>query len=223
MGKKGYHDGHRERLRKRFLDYGADALCEHELLELLLFYGIPRKNTNEIAHDLINMFGDLNGILNTSPAELQKVDGVGSSAALFIRFLSDVCGEYDNYSPSPDTPILTENFGEYFLDYFRGAADGLCLVLCPGMKCNITFSKDKLLNKTSDMVYITNKLIKREYNKIFIGINKTSGISFPETSDFALLKIMKQNFSSLGIMLEDFMIVGKRKAFSILYDSAFNI
>ena len=48
------HIGHRERLRQRLMTYGADALCEHELLELMLFYPLPRINTNEIAHSLIN-------------------------------------------------------------------------------------------------------------------------------------------------------------------------
>ncbi|MDO4864812.1 MAG: helix-hairpin-helix domain-containing protein, partial [Ruminococcus sp.] len=88
------HTGHRERLRQRLMTYGADALCEHELLELMLFYALPRINTNELAHSLINEFGTLNNILNASVDELTRVKGVGVPTAEFIRLIAEMCGDY---------------------------------------------------------------------------------------------------------------------------------
>ena len=63
MKKENVHDKHRERLRDRYLNEGIDGLRDHEVLELILFYAIPRKDTNELAHKLLNKFGNLSGVL----------------------------------------------------------------------------------------------------------------------------------------------------------------
>ena len=112
------HIGHRERLRQRLMTYGADALCEHELLELMLFYALPRINTNELAHALINEFGTLNNILNTSVDELTKVKGVGKSAAEFIRLAAVMCENYEANAPEYDKLPDIDSLCRFFLSYF---------------------------------------------------------------------------------------------------------
>ena len=62
------HGGHRQRLKKRFLDEGLDHFNEHQVLELLLFYCIPRQDTNPIAHALLQHFKSLENVMNASPA-----------------------------------------------------------------------------------------------------------------------------------------------------------
>lgn len=79
------HAGHRERLKNKFLRFGAEALEEHELLELLLFYAIPQKDTNPIAHNLINRFGSVAGVLKAEPKELTEVSGIGMHAATLLK------------------------------------------------------------------------------------------------------------------------------------------
>jgi len=83
------HEGHRERLRERYAEGGAGVFSEHELLELLLTYAIPRRDTNEIAHALIGRFGSLQAVLNAEIPELVRVDGVGESAAVFLHLVGD--------------------------------------------------------------------------------------------------------------------------------------
>ena len=72
------HDGHRQRLRNRFLA-SPESFEDHELLELILFYSIPRKNTNEIAHRLLARFGSVKGVLNASVDALTEIDDIGES------------------------------------------------------------------------------------------------------------------------------------------------
>ena len=80
----GLHDGHRQRAKDRYRQLGADALADHELLELALFYAIPRQDTNETAHRLLKRFRSLQGVLQATPEELEKEEGVGRSAALLL-------------------------------------------------------------------------------------------------------------------------------------------
>lgn len=83
---KQIHDGHRERLRRKFL---SDATLEkHELLELLLFYVIPRRNTNEIAHRLLDRFGSLRQVFSADLSQLLRVEGVGPRTALFLKVIA---------------------------------------------------------------------------------------------------------------------------------------
>jgi DNA repair protein RadC len=81
------HQGHRQRLRERFLEEGLENFKEHEVLELLLYYCIPRRDTNIIAHNLIDRFDTLAGVLEAPPSELKKVEGMGDGAATFIALL----------------------------------------------------------------------------------------------------------------------------------------
>ena len=89
----GIHDGHREKMRQRFLSGGLDHFADHEALELLLYYAIPRRDTNPIAHALLERFGSLSRVLEAAPEELEKVPGVGRRTARDI---------WEFYHPEPD-------------------------------------------------------------------------------------------------------------------------
>ena len=89
MTTNSHHKGHRDRLRDRFLNGGAKALHDYEVLELLLFQAIPRRDTKPIAKALIARFGSYAGVLRAQPAELRKVDGVGKAAVAAIRIVGE--------------------------------------------------------------------------------------------------------------------------------------
>ena len=78
----GIHDGHRDKMRQRFLRGGLDAFADHEALELLLYYAIPRRDTNPLAHALMERYGSLAAVLTAPVEDLQKVEGIGESAAV---------------------------------------------------------------------------------------------------------------------------------------------
>ncbi len=79
------HTGHRQRLKKRFLEEGLSSFQDHEVLELLLFYAIPQGDTNPLAHRLIEKFSSLQGVFNASMEELCEVKGVKDHTAVFIK------------------------------------------------------------------------------------------------------------------------------------------
>lgn len=84
------HKGHRSRLRNRFVKYGFEGFEKHELIELYLTYSIPRRNTNDTAHDLIERFGSLNALFEADEKELLKVNGIGPNSVLLIKLLNMV-------------------------------------------------------------------------------------------------------------------------------------
>ncbi len=105
-GKDNLHAGHRKRLISRFQNEGLLHFEEHNILELLLFHCIPRRDTNEIAHRLLNEFGSLHNVFTASPADLQKVDGIGLASATFIKTVFESCRQAElNYLT--ERPLLT--------------------------------------------------------------------------------------------------------------------
>ena len=88
------HSGHRDRLRERYLSEGLDSFAPHNVLELLLFYSVPRRDTNVLAHRLIEQFGSLVGVLNAGPEQLAQVEGIGMNAAVHRHHVADIARRY---------------------------------------------------------------------------------------------------------------------------------
>lgn len=84
------HAGHRKRMRERLLHEGMDSLQDHEVLEILLFFAIPRQDTNELAHRLLLRFHTLSGVFDAPFEELRRVEGVGETAALLLKSYPEV-------------------------------------------------------------------------------------------------------------------------------------
>ncbi len=112
------HEGHRKRMREKLLSGGK--IPPHELLELLLTYSIPRKNTNDIAHRLLERFGSLSGVFHASEEELLSVRGVGEKTAALLRLLPTVCREMMNGSGDGELIDTKEKAVNYGRLLFRG-------------------------------------------------------------------------------------------------------
>lgn len=90
MASSDLHKDHRKRMRDRFKQNGISAFEDHELLEMLLFSFLPRRNTNPIAHRLLDEFGDIQSVLSAERQELCRIDGIGESAAEQLKFIGEL-------------------------------------------------------------------------------------------------------------------------------------
>ena len=119
MNEKNLHEGHRDRVRKRFIKEGLDGFFDHQVLELMLFYCIPRKDTNDIAHILINKFGSFSSVLD-APVESLMECGISYNTAVFIKLIPSLCSRYyqDSYCRNDDDD--EKSIEDFILPYFIG-------------------------------------------------------------------------------------------------------
>ncbi len=90
----GIHSGHRARVKQRFLRGGLDSFDDHQVLELLLFYALPQRDVNELAHALLNHFGTLSAVFDAPEQELLQVPGIGENAAVLVKLLPQIARRY---------------------------------------------------------------------------------------------------------------------------------
>ena len=130
------HEGHRERLKRRFLQEGLDNFDEIQVLELLLFYAIPRRDTNPLAHRLLDQFGSLAGVLEAPASTLGQVPGIGENAATLLQLITAVSRYYMICRASVGQPLNTvERCGAYLTPRFFGLRDEAVCALCLDAKC----------------------------------------------------------------------------------------
>ena len=127
----GVHDGHRERKREQFLRHGADSFADHELLELLLYSAVPRRDTNPLAHDLINYFGSLHAVFSAPAEELQKFSGISQSGAVLLKLIPSIYRRAA-LSAGENEQILdtVEKIGRFFVDLYVAESCEIMYQLC---------------------------------------------------------------------------------------------
>ena len=90
----GVHDGHRDRMKNKLLEQGLDVFDDHNVLEFLLFYSMPRKDTNPLAHELLNSFRSLEAVFEASAEKLSKITGIGENTVTLLKLIPEVSRHY---------------------------------------------------------------------------------------------------------------------------------
>ena len=125
------HTGHRQRMKTEFLSRGLEGWPDHRVLELLLFYAVPQGDVNGLAHELVERFGSLAGVLDASVEELRKVKGVGEHTAVLLRMLPALLGRYQaSRTRLSDIINSPEDAYPWLEPYFFGARNEMVYVLC---------------------------------------------------------------------------------------------
>ena len=206
------HSGHRERLKKKFVKYGADSLETHELLELLLFYGIPRKDTNELAHLLINSFGSLPQVLDAPMSSLLKINGVGESTAILLRLVSKLSRVYIEKNYKIDNKRLTKSQVEkIILNKFIGRIKEHVVLALFDAKRNLVFcdviAQGSFGSAGIHIREIIELALKFNATKAIIAHNHPSGIALPSREDIETTIELKNALKLIEVKLVDHIIV----------------
>lgn len=204
------HDGHRNRMKEKFLKEGADAFHEHEILEILLYYAVPRKDTNPLAHKLLERFGSLAAVLD-APADVLQEFGLTRNAAVLLKLIPEISRVYMD-SRSSNTGIITEeNIGERVLSKFVGRQNEIVvLMLLDGkgqeLYCDVV-SKGSV---NASEIYVRKLLelaVKYNASTAVLAHNHPSGMALPSSRDIATTKTVKQALKLVGVRLADHIIV----------------
>lgn len=212
------HQGHRQRLRDRVQKEGLENFHDHEVLEYALSFVIPYKDTNPIAHALINQFGSLTNVLEASPEELQKVDGMGEVSATFISSLIKFHSKYElEKVKNQETIINPQDTFEYMYKLLGGKLieEVYVVSLTPKSKV-IRF--DKISQGTQAEASVTIRLItdaisKNKSNNVIVGHNHPKGDIHPSEEDNRFTKALVTSLMLNGCNLLDHIIIGDNKEF----------
>ncbi len=207
----GLHDGHRQRLIQRFLEEDLDNFEPHNVLELLLFYAIPRKDTNELAHVLIDTFGSLKGVFDAPYEELVKVNGIGPNAAALLKLVPSLTRTY--YSSDARGMILdtSEKSGEYFLPYYIGQTEEVVRLAC--LDAGGKVISNQILHRGSanaaevNIRKIVNIALRNNAMGVILAHNHPGGLPLPSEEDVATTKSIREALIPMGILLMDHIIV----------------
>lgn len=217
----GIHDGHRERLRSRFIEHGLDNFNELNALELLLFYAIPRKDTNPIAHALLDRFGSLYGIFDAGERELMEVEGVGESAAALIRLIPQLVRK-SYMSRSGSNPVIgsTRAAAEYLIPRYLFEKDEFILLMCldSGKRLiSCTEMGRGVVNAVDVNVRrIAETALKNRASYVIISHNHPDGNAMPSREDDYVTKRVYSALEAINISLSDHIIVSGERYSSYL-------
>ena len=207
----GLHDGHRERKKQQFLHHGADSFSDHELLELILYYAIPRRDTNELAHRLLQQFGSLRNVFLASVEELKKVEGVGESAAILLHLLPEIGKRVQQSGMKERNLNSTEKCGNYFLRLFVGENHEVLYQLCLDGKGKLLncrqLSQGDMDSAALSVKQVVSNALSCGASAVVLGHNHPSGVALPSEEDIAVTLRVRDALKALDIRLLDHIIV----------------
>ena len=206
------HAGHRQRLKERFLRDGLDNFEEHQVLELLLFYGIPQRDTNEIAHALIQKFGSLSRVLEASPEELAEVKYVGDNVTTLFQLITAVARYYQVSCAMREEILPTiDACGKYLVPFFYERPNETVYLLCLDAKCKVLCCEkvgEGGVNSAGVPIRkIVETALKANATSAILAHNHPSGLAIPSGEDVQTTRRVAMALDAVEIGLVDHIIV----------------
>ncbi len=214
------HAGHRERMKQRFRETGLKGFDDVNVLELMLFYVIPRQDTNPIAHALINRFGSLQGVIDATYDELVKVKGVGENTATFLQLIPAVCKRYTREKQKKKAAYTSlKDMADFVIPLFSFEMEETLYLICMDEGNHITYC-ESIAQGNLDSVGIeprevVQKAMERRAVRVVLAHNHPSGIPSPSLSDVSLTQTIKEALRLFNIELLDHFIVAEEACVSM--------
>lgn len=207
----GAHDGHRNRMREKIAQGGLDTLQDHEVLEYILFHFVPMRNTNEMAHELIDAFGSFSDVLNADVEHLQQISGMTYNAALFLSTLPDVFRRYAADTEKRRNKLCGRGAARAYMQkkMYGYAVEELCVVALDAQDGLIEF--ECLARGTGAAVSVPIRSVvdfamRTRAASVIIAHNHPSGNRFPSEEDVAMTKELCYVLGRINVTLQDHFV-----------------
>ncbi len=218
--KKRYHRGHRQHMHERVQNYGYESLAEHEALEYLLYLTNVQRDTNPIAHELIETFGDFAGVLEASEEELCRVNGVGPATARMLHLMPAVSSAYARSRAQREKRLTdTDKLGQYMIAQFRHKPVEQVLLLALDEQRRVR-RKVWLNTGGTNQVELPVRLVVSEAVRlgtegVVLAHNHPSGNVMPSKEDIEATNEIIRGLRAVGLRLIDHIIVTDEEYFSL--------
>ena len=205
------HAGHRARMKSEFMARGLESWPDHKVLELLLFYAIPQGDVNALAHELVERFGSLAGVLDASPDELRKVPGVGEHTLTLLKMLPALGGRYLENRSCMGTIIRTpEQAGQVLAPYFYGSRNEMVYILCLDGKRKVLgvrkVAEGSIHAADINIRRIAEEAMGLRADAIYLAHNHISNLAFPSAADWQGTDTIRASLAAVGLDLIDHLI-----------------
>ncbi|MGE5473945.1 MAG: JAB domain-containing protein [Ignavibacteriales bacterium] len=220
------HAGHRKRVKRRYLNDGLDSFTDHQILELILFYSIPMKDTNEIAHRMINAFGSLAALFEANPKDISLKCGVSENTAILISLVPSLSRKYMT-GKQGERIILnsTKKAGEYLVSLFIGRRYENFFVLCLDSQNKLNHAAlvhEGTLNEVAVYPRLIVELVLRyQANSVILAHNHPGGSLKPSNDDIEVTKTIVSALDPISIKVLDHIIVAGNEYISLKQQSLF--
>ena len=220
--------GHRERIKEKFLKNGIDGFAEYEILELLLTYCIPRKDTKPIAKELLNKFKSLDNVFKADFDKLSAIDGLGKNSIVFLKLIGDLPSiiykdELKN-KKLIDKETLKISNKDILLKYLRNKIgyeeiEKFYVLYLSSSNEVIEFEENSVGTLDRSSVYpreIYKKIINLNAKSVILAHNHPSDNITPSKCDIELTNEMAKGLKNFGALLIEHIIITKNSYFSFL-------
>ena len=221
------HDGHRARMLQKFKKLGGQAFGSHELFEMFLFFSIPRVNTNETAHKLLDRFGSVRGVIDASIEELCTVDGIGEKSAMIIKIAAELYSRcmLEEADKSKNFTTYTQ-VAKYLSALYLGASKEIIYLLVFSNSMRL-IAAEKLEEGNSNSALLNSEKILRcanSYNStnIILAHNHPGGRAIPSGEDMKATGMIRNFVAAFGINLIEHFVVADGKCTPIIHGSRDN-
>lgn len=217
--KKNVHEGHRERMRNKYVNKGIEVFEQHEILEMLLFYAIPRKNTNDIAHRLLEACGSLSAVFD-APIDILMQQGLSYNAAVLLHMIPDLSRAYQSDKFDNEEKIITdENIGQKMVHLFAGKNEECVYAFFLDAKGKEKYSGIISKGDASSAPMFSKDIVsiaaRCKAVTVIIAHNHPSGVAFPSRADLEATADIADALDTIGVHLADHIIVADRDYISL--------
>lgn len=215
-----YIEGHRQRLRDRVNESGLGAFEDHEVLELLLTYAVPRKDVKPIAHALLDRLGSLSTVLDAPTAELVKTDGVGDTAATLLHLMPGLTRRYlrDRWGHKPQLNTR-EDLGRFVVDELATATNEVFLLVLLTQQNHVLralrLHEGSLASAPVYPRLVVEAALRHGAAKVVFAHNHPGGAAQPSSEDVAVTRTLVAVFDALDVPVVDHVIVAGPRTFSM--------
>lgn len=225
---KNLSEGHRERLRKRFEKSGFKGFHDYEILEFILTYAIPRKDTKPQAKKLIKKFGSFSKVFDAPVEKIMEVDGIGKNAAILLKTLREVITEYYRQSALERKSFLKlDELVDYLKATIGGRQNEVVHVIYMNSKNELLHTEDLSEGTVSEAVAFPRKIVenalRHHATSVILAHNHTDGLPEPSESDNMLTASVRKALKTVDVNLQEHVIISDNGFYSYRKSGYFDI